>query len=94
MKVLRALATGKPVVTTTLGSEGYMRVGEAAPFVVADTTDAIATATARLLADERLRRDLGERARRFAVRYHSPEAWVARLEAVYHEARDARLRTG
>ena len=36
------------------------------------------------------RRELGERAREFAERHHSPEAWAERQTAVYEEARAAR----
>jgi len=36
----------------------------------------------------RIRRELGDRARAFADRHHSPAAWAARLEAIYEEARD------
>lgn len=86
MKVLEPLARGKAVVTTALGAEGFTVFGEELPFEVADASEAIASATARLLDDDRARRELGVRARDFAERHHSPEAWAARLEAVYEEA--------
>ncbi|MEK6276811.1 MAG: glycosyltransferase family 4 protein [Actinomycetota bacterium] len=83
MKVLHAIASGKAVVTTTRGAEGY---GDDPPFAVADDTEGIAERAARLLGDERARRELGERARAFAEKHHSPAAWAARLEAIYEEA--------
>jgi glycosyltransferase involved in cell wall biosynthesis len=86
MKVLHALASGKAVVTTTRGAEGY---GTDPPFAVADDTEGIAAHTVRLLGDASARRELGERARAFAREHHSPAAWAARLEAVYEEAREA-----
>jgi len=85
MKVLEALATGKAIVTTTRGAEGYARAGERLPMIVADDAAGIAAATAELLDDEPYRRELGRRARAFAEQHHSPRAWAARLEAVYHE---------
>jgi glycosyltransferase involved in cell wall biosynthesis len=85
MKVLYALASGKAVVTTSRGAEGF---GDHPPFVVAEGTGGIAAETARLLEDERARRELGDRARAFAQQRHSPAAWAARLEAVYQEAVD------
>lgn len=87
MKVLHALASGKAVVTTSRGAEGY---GDDPPFVVADEAGALAEQTARLLEDERARRDLGARARAFAEQHHSPAAWTGRLETVYEEARGQR----
>jgi glycosyltransferase involved in cell wall biosynthesis len=86
MKVLEPLAKGKAVVTTALGAEGFTGFGEPPPFEVADTSEAIAVATARLLGDEGARRELGARARDFAERHHSPAAWAGRLEEVYAEA--------
>lgn len=87
MKVLHALASGRPVVTTARGTEGYAEAGRTPPFVIADDAASIAAATADLLGDERRRRELGERGRAFAIAHHSPPAWAARLEAVYEEAR-------
>lgn len=88
IKVLEAMARGKAVVTTSLGAEGFTEFQELPPLAIADGADGIATATAALLGDERGRRDQGRRAREFAQRHHSPQAWAARLEAVYGEARD------
>jgi glycosyltransferase involved in cell wall biosynthesis len=91
MKILDAIAAGKAVVTTGRGTEGY---GDEAPLAVAEGTEGIAERTASLLADERERHRLGERARAFAERRHSPAAWAARLEAVYEEARQRPLEGG
>jgi glycosyltransferase involved in cell wall biosynthesis len=90
MKVLQAMGAGKAVVTTSRGTEGYTGFGEEPPLVVADTEAEIAAATAALLEDEGRRRGLGDRARDFAERHHSPEAWAERLTAVYEEAGAAR----
>jgi len=90
MKVLEAMAAGKAVVTTARGCEGYTGFGEEPPLAVADGEAQIASTTAALLEDDERRFRLGERARAFAERHHSPEAWAERLTAVYEEARAER----
>jgi glycosyltransferase involved in cell wall biosynthesis len=90
MKVLQAMAAGKAVVTTPRGTEGYTGFDEEPPLAVGESEAEIAAATAALLEDEAARRDLGARARRFAERHHSPEAWAERQTAVFEEARAAR----
>ncbi len=90
MKVLQAMAAGKAVVTTSRGTEGYTGFGEEPPLAVADEEAGIAAATAALLADDSERRRLGERARGFAERHHSPAAWAERQTAVFEEARALR----
>jgi glycosyltransferase involved in cell wall biosynthesis len=94
MKVLQALAAGKAVVTTTRGAEGIDLVAPA-PLLVADDVDDTAAAVAGLLADPEARAELGTRARAYAARRHSPEAYAERLEQSYAEAiRRAERRLG
>lgn len=88
MKVLEAMARGKAVVTTPLGAEGFTGFGADPPLAIGADAAAMASATAGLLADDAERDELGRRARDFAIRHHSPEAWALRLEEVYEEARD------
>jgi glycosyltransferase involved in cell wall biosynthesis len=90
MKVLQAMAVGKAVVTTPRGTEGYTGFGEEPPLAVGESEAEIAAATAALLEDDGARRRLGERARDFAERHHSPRAWVERQTAVFEEAIAAR----
>lgn len=87
MKVLYALASGKPVVTTSRGADGYTAADRRLPLVVADDTEGIALATAQLLDDAGWRRQLGLDGRAFALKHHSPAAWASRLERIYEEAR-------
>jgi glycosyltransferase involved in cell wall biosynthesis len=94
MKVLQAMAAGKAVVTTPRGSEGYTGFGEEPPLAVGESEEEIAAATAALLEDDGRRRRLGERAREFAERHHSPQAWAARQTRVFEEAIAARGRGG
>lgn len=93
MKVLHALASGKAVVTTERGVEGLLFEGSTRPLVVADDPDVIASETARLLTDRDERRRLGNHARAFVREHHGPEAYGARLEAVYSEAIEAHAET-
>jgi glycosyltransferase involved in cell wall biosynthesis len=86
MKVLEAMARQKAIVTTPLGAEGFDSFASELPFLVAADSEAIAAATAELLADDSRRRELARGAREFAERHHSPEAWATRLETVYEEA--------
>jgi glycosyltransferase involved in cell wall biosynthesis len=86
MKVLLALASGKAVVTTGRGAEGYAISREHPPLVVRDDAAGIAAATAELLGDDARRAELGARARAYAERHHSPRAWGKRLVSVYEEA--------
>jgi glycosyltransferase involved in cell wall biosynthesis len=86
MKVLEAMAAGRAVVTTPLGAEGFTALDPSPPLAIAAGGGELATATAELLEDEGRRRDLAGRAREFAMRWHTPSAWAARLEAVYEEA--------
>lgn len=86
MKVLEAMARGKAVVTTPLGAEGFTSIDPHPPLAIAENGEGIAAALADLLGDERGRRELGEGAREFTLRHHTPAAWAERLETVYEEA--------
>jgi glycosyltransferase involved in cell wall biosynthesis len=85
MKVLHAMAVGKPVVTTSRGAEGLGADGEAPPLEVGDDSDALARAAVRLLQHADARQRLGARARAYVEKHHSPEAYVERLERVLAE---------
>jgi polysaccharide biosynthesis protein PslH len=86
MKVLYAMASGKPVVTTPRGAEG---LAGAPGLAVSDSAEGLATAIADLLEDEPRRRELGRAGRAFAQEHHSPAAWGARLDVVYEAVRAA-----
>jgi phosphatidyl-myo-inositol alpha-mannosyltransferase len=81
--LLEAMAAGRPVVATTI--DGYRELaGSIARLVPPGDPAALANALNVLLADDALRRDLGERGRAFAVGYN----WtvIARqLEAIYYD---------
>ena len=85
MKVLQAMALGKAVVTTPLGVEGLTTEGASPPLALAADADAVAAATADLLADVEKRHALGRSARAFVAQHYSTEAYTRRLEAIYNE---------
>jgi glycosyltransferase involved in cell wall biosynthesis len=83
MKVLSAMAAGKPVVATHRGAEGFEAAGNA--ILISDYAEGLAAQVVRVLEDDELRRELGRLARDYVQRQHSPEAWGRRLDAVYGE---------
>jgi polysaccharide biosynthesis protein PslH len=89
MKVLHAMALGKPVVTTTRGAEG-LDVGGRGALAVADDADSIARSTADLLADPAAAARVGAAARAYVLEHHTPAAHVRRLERVLEHASEAR----
>jgi glycosyltransferase involved in cell wall biosynthesis len=80
VKILEALATGIPIVTTRAGAEG---IDGAEGIVVADDDDAIATAAARLLVDDAERRERGSAGREAFLRRYTPAAVTAPLLDLY-----------
>ena len=69
VKVLEALASGVPVVTTPAGAEGFEGV---AGIAVESTEEGLARSVVELLRDEGARRQLGEQARQAFLERYSP----------------------
>jgi glycosyltransferase involved in cell wall biosynthesis len=90
MKVLHAMALGAAVVTTTLGTEGLASGGRVPPVIVADDSEGLAEGILVLLTDPVRRRRLGDDARSFVERHHSPGAYAARLTETYRIAIERR----
>jgi glycosyltransferase involved in cell wall biosynthesis len=65
LKILDALACGKPIVATSMGCEG-IDVTHGKNVLIADTAYEFCSATRRLLLDSGLRKALGREARRLA----------------------------
>jgi glycosyltransferase involved in cell wall biosynthesis len=82
LKVLEAMAMGRPIVSTALGCEGFDLV-PGQELVVADTAEAFAGAVIDLFRDEARRARLGRAARRFAGARYDWRMIVPRLERVY-----------
>lgn len=86
MKVLQAMAFGKPVVTTSRGSYGLEAAAEPVPLAIADDAGGLARRTAELLADPFARNRLGAAARSFVAMHYTPSAYARRLERIVEEA--------
>ena len=85
VKVLEALAAGKAVVTTTLGTEGLLGAPAELPLSVADAAAEFAAEIVRLLADPAARIATGREARLFASTRHTWADYRMRLERTYAE---------
>jgi sugar transferase (PEP-CTERM/EpsH1 system associated) len=82
LKLLEAMAMGKPVVATSLGAEGYP-VTDGRELLLADTPEDFATTVLALLRASEWRAELGQAGRRFVEQWYDWQAIVPRLEAVY-----------
>lgn len=68
LKILEAMAAGKPVVSTSVGAEGF-DVSDGEDIIIADTPEDWASAILRLLNNPGLRKELGSAAKDFSARY-------------------------
>ena len=80
VKVLEAMASGVPVVTTAAGAEG---IEPNEGVIVAEADHELAAASTRLLADEGERRERGAAARAAFERFYSPEPATRPLLDLY-----------
>jgi len=84
LKILEAMAMGRPVVSTRVGAEGLgLRPGEDA--LLADTPRDFAEAVRCLMADEGLRNRLAERGRRLVNERFSWAVLAPAMERAYEE---------
>lgn len=79
LKILEALAMGKPVVTTTIGCEG-LGVVDGEHLTVADDPQPFAEAVARLMSNRKLAKELGRSGRELIEREYSWSVVVQQLE--------------
>lgn len=84
---VEAMAAGKPVVGTSLGTgtDWVNRHLETGLIVPPGDSDALAKALRRLIEDSALRERLGRTAQQRARDYFSVETMVERIEAIYRE---------
>ena len=82
LKILDALASGKAVVSTTIGSEG-LKLRQGDHLLVADRPQDFADQVLRLLSDHDLRHALGSTGREFVVQNYSWDVVGQRLERAY-----------
>lgn len=84
LKILEALASGLPVVATTIGIEG-IRAENEKEILLADDPSAIASQTIRLLKDRALQARLGQSGRKLVEEFYSWSPIVSHLEAAYRQ---------
>lgn len=84
LKILEAMATARPVISTTVGAEG-IDVTDGEDILLADDPEAFAAQVGRVLDDSALARRLGENARCLVEQRYDWQASVTRLERFYHE---------
>lgn len=84
LKIVEALALGKPVVSTTIGAEG-IEVTDGENVLLADDAEAMARSIVRLLEDRSLRERLGRAGRRLAEERYDWNVIGDRLDRVYRE---------
>jgi polysaccharide biosynthesis protein PslH len=85
LKVMEAMAMGKPVVSTALGVEG-IDVRDGSDVLVRDTPEAFADAVVRLIESRSLRRQIGESANALATARYDWRVLVPKLEELYQDA--------
>ena len=81
-KLLEAMALARPVVTTTVGAEGFS-VQSGRELLLADSATDFAQAVLRLMSDSTLAGEIGRRGRDFVLAHYNWEAIIPRLEALY-----------
>ena len=84
LKILEAMALGRPVVSTTIGAEG-IDAGDNTHLLLADTPGDFANVVLRLLRDAALRQTLATRARHHVETTHDWDLIAARQLQIYRE---------
>ena len=82
VKILEAMASGVPVVSTSVGCEG-LAVRDGDHLLIADAPSSFAQACARLLGDPSLARRLAENARQLILDHYDAAVALAPLDTVY-----------
>ena len=84
LKILEAMALGRPVVSTTIGCEG-LDVVDGEHLFIADTPEQFAEKTVRLLNDRQLYRNISTKARHLVETRYGWDNIAERLMDVYSE---------
>lgn len=88
LKILEAMAMGRPVVSTSLGAEG-LAARHGREILLADGAPGFAEAVARMLDDERLSLALASAGRRLVEREYDWSVAVRKLEELYATTRSS-----
>ncbi len=84
LKILEAMALGRPVVSTSTGCEG-LDITDGRELAVADTPELFAKKTIELLTNEALRKKIAVQAREFVVQNHEWNMIAQKLMDVYKQ---------
>jgi len=85
LKVLEAMSMGKPIVSTSLGCEGFEGLVPGRELSLADTPEEFAQRVIGLLGDVSRRERLGRAARRFVEEQYDWRLIVPKLEQIYEK---------
>lgn len=86
IKIIEAMAFGKPIVTTQMGCEG-LQVEHGAQLLIADDAPAFQSAVMKLARDASYRSSLGHAGWDYGQRHFSPEIADARLKNILSNTR-------
>jgi len=84
LKILEAMAFGRPVVSTSIGCEG-LDVIDGQHLFITDTPSKFAESTVRLIRDEELRKQIVQRARDLVMSKYDWGIITKKLMSIYHE---------
>jgi glycosyltransferase involved in cell wall biosynthesis len=90
VSLIEAALAGRPAVATNVGSVAEVVQHEATGILTDTSHEALARAVIRLLTDEKLRRDMGARARVWATAQFGPERLASDVEQLYESMALAR----
>lgn len=85
LKILEAMASGSPVVSTTIGAEG-LDVRHGKHLLIGDTPEAMADAVKTLLSNQELNKSIAAQARELVVARYDWDAIAAQLLSIYDAA--------
>ena len=85
LKLVEAMAFGRPVVSTTIGSEGREMVVDNKHLLIANTPEAFAEKTVKLLLDKDLRNWLAFNARQLVEKHYDWDVITRRLIEIYSQ---------
>lgn len=85
LKILEAMASGIPVVTTPVGIEG-LRVVDGKQALIRRSAEELAAAAIKILKDKKYAQKLGESGHKLVAKYYSWERSAQILDRIYREA--------